>query len=231
MNIIEKLLCDKEVLAKYAAIDKVNPYPFNHGMKHIKNVVRLAEGIAQIFDLTDRDIEILKACEILHDLGQVDGRENHGLKAAEFLKRYLPKFNYFSQEEIDLIYSAVLTHDEKEDYSKLENDFSWFVNFVDKMDFARDRLEENYVEKFGYVEYDDIEKIDFQKFDGVFKIKIITIENPKIISEDCLFARSFFNKVVNTSLKFCEHFNLKLEMYLDEQKLDLSKMDVKKITS
>lgn len=231
MDIIEKLLCDEEILQKYAAIDEINPYPFNHGMKHIENVVKLVDKIAPLFKLSSREVEILKTCEILHDLGQVDGRKDHGLKAAEFLNSYLPKFHYFSEEEIAQIYSAVSTHDEKEDYSKLENKFSWFVNFIDKMDFSRERLEAGYVEKFGYVEYDDIEKIDFERVDNVFKIRLITIEKPQIISEECLFARSFFNKVVNTALRFCENFGLKLEMWLDERKLNLSNLDISKISS
>lgn len=229
MNIIERLLNDNEILKKYEAIDKVNAYPFNHGMKHIHNVVALTDKIAPLFSLTERETEVLKTCEILHDLGQVDGREKHGLKAANFARDYLPKLNYFNQDELSQIYSAIETHDEKKDYSLLQNKFSWFVNFLDKMDFAKDRLEDDYLENFDYVEYNDIEKLTFEKEGRVFKIKIHTIANPKIINEETLFARSFFNKVVNTSLHFCNHFNLTLEIYLDKKKLNLNNLNTGRI--
>ena len=231
MNIIKNIISDKEILNKYKAIDTINKYPFNHGMKHINNVVCLVDKIAPLFNLSKREIEILKTCEILHDLGQVDGRDNHGLKAAIFAKEYLPKLNYFTNNEIEIIYSAINTHDEKNDYTKLENKFSWFVNFIDKMDFSRNRLEDNYEDKFGYIEYNDIESIDFNLASNIFQIKIITIPKPKVINEEKLFERSFFNKVVNTSLKFSNHFNLSLEMYLNNTKLDLTKMDISKINS
>lgn len=222
---------DDIILEKYRSIDKINPYPFSHGMKHIVNVVALVDKIAPIFSLTDREIEILKTCEILHDLGQVDGRENHGLKASLFARDYLPKLNYFNFDELDIIYSAIETHDEKNDYTKLKTKFSWFVNFIDKMDFTKNRLEDDYLSKFGYIEYAYIEDICFLRNDNVFIIKITTINNPLAISEEKLFSRSFFNKVVNTSLKFTNHFNLKLEIYLNSTKLDITKLDTSKIIS
>lgn len=229
MSIIEKLLTDNEILDRYKSIDKVNPYPFNHGIKHINNVVALADKIAPLFNLTQREVEILKTCEILHDLGQVDGREKHGLKAANFARNYLPSLNYFSSEELSQIYSAIETHDEKKDYSLLQNKFSWLVNLIDKMDFAKDRLEDDYLENFDYIEYNDIETLSFEKEGSVFKIKIHTIENPKLISEECLFNRSFFNKVVNTSMQFCNYFGLTLEIYLDEKKLNLNNLNIGRI--
>lgn len=98
--IVEKILNNVEILSKYEMIDKINPYPFNHGMGHIKNVVSLVDDIANCFGLNDREVEILKVCEILHDLGQVDGRENHGHKAAEFSKNFLKQFNYFQKTKL-----------------------------------------------------------------------------------------------------------------------------------
>lgn len=227
MNLVDIIKNDPKVLEKYQAIDKVNAYPFNHGMKHINNVIALVDKIAPLFDLSEREIEILKICEILHDLGQVEGREKHGLRASTFAKDYLANLpgGGISQAEISDICSAILTHDEKHDYSKLENKYSWFVNLIDKMDFAKNRLEDDYLDRFGYIEYNDIERLSFDKKGKRFIITIHTIVEPKIISEEILFARDFFNKVVNTARHFCQHFNLTLEMYLDKQKLNLSKLN------
>lgn len=227
MKLSEKLLTDRRVLDKYEAIDKVNPYPLSHGMKHIHNTVALVDKLAPLFDLSERETEILKICEIMHDLGQVDGRENHGLKTSIFARDLLSKTqgeeggNDLSQKEIDEICSAIATHDEKEDYSKLENKFSYLVNFIDKMDFSKNRLEDDSFERFGYLVYDDIDRLDFEKKGNEFYIKIVSVSKPKIISETNLFARDFFNKVVKTAKMFCKHFNLKLKIYLDDKELDI----------
>ena len=170
-DVLNKILTDENVISKYQAIDEVNPYPFSHGMKHIHNVLALADKIAAVFLLSEREVLILKTCEILHDLGQVDGRENHGEKAATFAKDYLTKFNEFSSEEIAEICSAIATHDEK-DFSKLKGKISWLVHLIDKMDFSVDRLEENSEQKFGYTAYQDIKSVEFALKNNIFVIKI-----------------------------------------------------------
>ena len=78
-DIIKQMMNDPAIVDKYKAIDKVNPYPFSHGMKHIYDVLDLTDKISAVFHLSQREILILKACEVLHDLGQVDGRENQRL--------------------------------------------------------------------------------------------------------------------------------------------------------
>ena len=108
-EVLDKILHDKAILEKYAAIDKINPYPFSHGIKHIVNCVALVDKIAPVFNLSEREVFVLKVCEILHDLGQVDGREKHGEKAAVFAKDYLLKFDTFTENEISDICSAIAT--------------------------------------------------------------------------------------------------------------------------
>ncbi len=225
MNIVERVLNDKVVREKYEAIDKINPYPFNHGMKHINNVVKLSDELTNVFELSERELEMLKVAEILHDLGQVEGREKHGERAAIFAREYLPKLAYFSEEEVNTICSAIKTHDEHSDYAMLETDFSWFVNFIDKMDFSRYRLDDNCQEKFGQVEYVEIERVRLERKGNRFLILIETIPNPQIISEAALFSKNFFNKVIRTAKNFCDHFNFELEMYLGNDRLKIENID------
>ncbi len=226
-NVLKQILADEEILNKYRAIDKINPYPFSHGIKHIHNVLALTDKIAPVFQLTERETLILKVCEALHDLGQVDGRENHGQKAAKFAREYLKKFNEFSSDEIDTICSAISTHDEK-DFSKLENKFSWFVALIDKMDFSCDRLEDDAEEKFGYTAYQDIVGVEFAIKNKTFIIKIILINKPKLMNENLIYnyCGHFFNNVCFTAKAFCNHFGLKLDMKLNNTSLTLSKFEI-----
>lgn len=220
-EITKKILEDEQVKSKYEQIDKVNPYPFSHGLKHIYSVIELADRIAKIFKLGERETLMLEVAEALHDLGQVDGREKHGEKAAKFAEPYLKDQGLFSQEEISQICEAITTHDSLQ-YEKSDNKFSWFVAFVDKMDFSKKRLEDNSRERFGRVIYDDIEDVDFAVHDNEFTIFIRPVDNPQIINEETIYSRSreFMRIMTETALGFCNHFGFNLKIKLGDKDLD-----------
>ena len=226
-NLLNQILADEEILNKYQEIDKVNPYPFSHGIKHIYNVLALVDKIAPVFNLSEREIFILKVCEILHDIGQVNGRENHCEKSAVFAKEYLTKLNEFSPKEIAEICSAISTHDTV-DFSKLESNLSWFVNLIDKMDFSRDRLEDDSEKKFGYTAYQDIKEVNFAIENRKFIIQIKLIDNPKILEGNLIYnyRGQFFNKVYYTAKAFSNHFGFVLDIRLNTKSLNLSKFEI-----
>ena len=211
-DFIEFMLNDEEIVSVYRKIDNHNKFPSNHGMKHIFGVIELSK----------RAILILQTALILHDIGQVDGRENHGYKSMLFAKNYLPSKNIFDDSELSLIYSAIETHDECFDYSLLQNNFSWLVNMIDKLDFSKNRLENNYRERFEYSVYEDIERLNFSLESNIFKIIIIKTENPKIISINKLFERNLFTKSMFTFKLFCEKFGFVPLVYLDNEEINLN---------
>lgn len=226
MNKIDSnyILNDSEILEMYERIDKVNEVPFSHGLKHIKNTIKLADKLAKVFSFDNREREILKVCEALHDIGQVDGRDNHGFKSAIFAKKYLSKFNYYTNEEIEMICSAISTHSEKKDFNKLENTYSWFLLFIDKMDFSFKRLENNSLEKFGYLIYNDIKDLHFELENNIFKIYIELIDNPKIVNSDNIFDDpGFMQKLPKIIKEFANHYNLIYQVYLDNKKVDIDR--------
>ncbi|MBQ8424872.1 MAG: HD domain-containing protein [Clostridia bacterium] len=219
---INFLLNDYEVVNVYEKIDKHNKFPSNHGMKHILGVVELSNKIIPLLKLSQRESLILQTALILHDIGQVDGRENHGYKSMLFAKNYLPSKNIFDESELNMIYSAIETHDECFDYSILQNKFSWLVNMIDKLDFSKNRLEKNYKERFDYSVYEDIERLDFYLENKTFKIVIVKTEKPKIINVKKLFERNLFTKSMLTFKLFCEKFSLEPKVYLNDEEIDLN---------
>lgn len=221
MNLIEYMLNDDTVVGEYNKIDAVNPYPSNHGMKHIYGVLDLIDRSSEVFELTERDILILKTCAILHDIGQTEGRKDHGLRGRVFAKKYLPSKNVFTTKELDEIYDAIEFHDEYQDYSKVPNKYAWLINVIDKLDFSKNRLEDNYLEKFDYSAYADIERLDFYKTKNGVKIVIRKIDNPKIISAELLFSRNLFAKGMNALRHFGKAYGFVPEVYLEDEKLDL----------
>ena len=204
MNYID-ILNDKRVIDGYNAIDKINPYPFNHGLNHVKNVCKIMNNICDTLSISDDEREALLIASALHDIGQVDGREEHGKKAMIFT------INNFSNELKDMKYynemlSAIEVHDHTCEVSNPL--FTLLVQFCDKMDFSKDRLEENYRDRFRYYCYEDIEKIDFIYDDEYFGIDIITnnIDN----FEEQFLNESFSSKVINATNVLAAKLNRKV---------------------
>ena len=198
------ILNTKIVVEEYGKIDNINPYPFNHGLKHVGNVCMIMEELCDVLKIEDDKKSALLISCALHDIGQADGRESHGKKAKEFT------VNNFSNILSDNLYwddilKAIEEHDELCSASK--SLFSILVQFCDKMDISKKILEDNYREKFRYYCYEDIIKVAFIYDDDVFGINIITNEvkdfNDKFLSEN------FPKKVINAVLVLAEKLNRK----------------------
>ena len=144
------ILNNDKVIENYNKIDAINPYPFNHGLKHVKNVCSIMDKLCDKLNITWEEKDSLLIACALHDIGQVDGREEHWKKAKLFT------ITHFENELKDLKYyndilEAIENHDNVCD---VNNPLFWIlVQFCDKMDFSKDRLEDNYREKFRYYCY------------------------------------------------------------------------------
>ena len=203
MNYID-ILNNEKVIENYNAIDKINPFPFNHGLKHVKNVCKIMDKLCDTLNITGEEKEALLIASALHDIGQVDGRENHGRKSKEFL------INNFEEElKNQKYYEDILTAIEiHANPCVVENSlFTLLVQFCDKMDFSKERLEDNYRDKFRYYCWEDVEKVDFIYDEEYFGINIIT-ENVENFDE--LFSKeNFSRKIVNAVEVLAKKLNRK----------------------
>lgn len=201
MNYIDIL--NKEIVKEqYNKIDLINPYAFSHGLKHVKNVCNIMERLCDVLKIDGEKRDALLIACALHDLGQVDGRENHGKKSKEFVIRE------FNQElENNEFYEDILQSIEK--HSDInDNDLSLFcilIQFCDKVDFSKDRLENNYREKFRYYCYEDINDVDFIYNDNEFGINIITnnIDN----FQEQFLQEKFSNKIIKVVKSLANKLN------------------------
>ena len=203
MNYID-ILNNKNVIDNYNKIDEINPYPFNHGLKHVKNVCKIMDKLCEILDISEEEKEALLIASAIHDIGQVDGREEHGRKAKEFLIK-----NFESELKNNKYYNEILNAIEYHD-NPCSIEFPLFtllVQFCDKMDFSKDRLEDNYRDRFRYYCYENIDKVEFIYNDDTFGINIITSnieEFPKLFLEE-----NFSKKVINAVKVLAEKLNRK----------------------
>ena len=204
MNYID-ILNNNKVIENYNKIDDINPYPFNHGLKQVKNVCKIMDKLCSTLDITGEEKEALLIASALHDIGQVDGREEHGRKAKEFL------IDNFELELKDQpFYNQMLEAIEKHDNPcVIENSlFTLLVQFCDKMDFSKDRLEDNYRERFRYYCYENIDNIGFIFDDENFGINIIT-SNVDNFTE-LFLNENFSKKVINAVEVLAKKLNRKM---------------------
>ena len=191
MNYID-ILNNSKVIENYNKIDEINPYPFNHGLKHIKNVCKIMDKLCDLLSIGRKKKEALLIASALHDIGQVDGREHHGRKAKDFLIN-----NFENKLKSQEYYNDILTAIEKHDNNCVVDNslFTILVQFCDKMDFSKERLEDNYREKFRYYCWEDVVKVNFIFDNDNFGINIIT---NNIDNFDELFSKeNFSRKIVN----------------------------------
>ena len=186
------ILNNDKVIENYNKIDAINPYPFNHGLKHVKNVCNIMDRLCDKLNIVWEEKDALLIACALHDIWQVNNREEHGKKAKLFTITYfeneLKNHGYYND-----ILEAIEKHDNVCDISN--SFFSLLVQFCDKMDFSKDRLEDNYREKFRYYCYEDINRIDFVFDENNFGIDIITNDVPNF--NDMFLGENFPKKVIN----------------------------------
>lgn len=84
-----------------------------HDFKHADRVRNLAIYIANKEKYTN--LEMVQAAALLHDIGLkfCKNRKFHGEVGAEFAHKYLSDKNYFTDEQIDEIITAIKYHDTK----------------------------------------------------------------------------------------------------------------------
>lgn len=151
MNYIDILNSNyfKETYSKIEEMKK--DYPVNHGFIHVFNVIENAKRLADTFKLTKKQKELLLIACTLHDIGYLEGRDDHALNGSVIAEKYLNKLG-FKEEDIFIICNAIKNHGGKktEDFTET---VSMCLAIADKLDFIgkrydKTRLKEEYLEIF-----------------------------------------------------------------------------------
>ena len=129
-------------------------FPVNHGFVHIKNVVEKSARLADFFSLSEKQKKLLLIASALHDIGYLDGREDHALNGAKRAEEYLLE-NEFESNEIEVICNAIANHGGKKD-TDYADEVSMCLVCADKLDFISNRysssmLSEEYLKIFPYI--------------------------------------------------------------------------------
>lgn len=211
------VLNNKTIKEEYQKTDSVNPYPFNHGLQHINNVCNIMDKLTDVLGIKGEEKEALLIACAIHDVGQSTGREHHGLKARKIAEQLfdneLRKNSFYS----DML-SAIENHDNKcsIDYPL----FTILVQFSDKMDFTKKRLEKDYKEKFGYRVFEDFNDIEFIYNSEYFGINILSNNVEDIVLK--FYRENFTPKIINAVKVLATKLNLKPIIKINNNDISLN---------
>jgi len=134
-------------------------FPVNHGFLHVWHVIKNAEQLAEMFNLTKKDKKLLLIAATLHDIGYTEGRENHDINGARLAREFLS--NKLSADDINKICKAISNHggDECECF---QDKISLCLILADKFDFdhTRYRYDPTWASVGMYL---SIKKVEFTK--------------------------------------------------------------------
>ncbi len=197
------ILNNDYIIKEYAKIDRVNPYAFSHGLQHINNVCNIMKELCNLLHIDDEMKEALLIACVLHDVGQADGRENHGLKAKIITQKLfdndLKKNKYY-----DEILHAIEIHDNKS--AGNESLFCLLLKCADSLDFTKKRLVANCNNKELYKVWEDIDDTKIDLKDNYFILDIIT--NGKENFKEKFIEQKFTKKIVISFTNLSQKLNL-----------------------
>lgn len=128
----------KETYEKIAELKK--DFAVDHSFLHIQHVIKNAKKLSKTFNLSNKQKNLLYIACCLHDIGYLEGRENHAQNGSLIAREFLKKHN-IKECDIDVICSAIANHggkEEKDFYDKV----SLCLTIADKLDFIGSRYNE-----------------------------------------------------------------------------------------
>lgn len=218
-DIYEKIKNDSFILDIY---DKIHEYEDKgkekgwayHDYNHVLNVSALVEKLLLMLNYNDDLIYSAKIASILHDIGALQGKEDHALRSYEFAKKYF-KDNNINFENINQVLEAIKIHSDGFD---TDNIIALALILSDKLDVKYTRVAEEGKKIVGNRQFLNILDIEISFNDEMFIFNFKT--NSKINKKE-LDEYYFTKKIFKAIDSFCNKVNKKyiIKMNYNEWKL------------
>ncbi len=142
MNYLD-ILQDREIVAILGQIDILKQADAKYyGMLHTLSTIEYSKQLAECFNLTPHEQELLFIACALHNVGHLHGKTLHAQTAAEMAKAYLKKHE-MNLKDINTICSAIKSHLGKANDNFYDNVSACMI-LADKMDFGATRIKANF---------------------------------------------------------------------------------------
>lgn len=176
-----------------------------HGLTHVENVIDIVEKTLIKLNYEEEYIENAKIAALMHDLGMVEGKENHEIKSYEIAKDYFER-NNIKLKYYNEILESIMSH---RDTTIKNNDMAAVLIFADKIDKKKTRLAPKGYEIEGLRQYQYIEDINILFDNNDFTVQFI-IDNECDKKE--LEGWYFTPKVISAIKNFSDYYNFNLRI-------------------
>ncbi len=101
------ILLEAEAFASNYIIEQVSKSYAYHDIQHTRNVVASCLAIAEHYDLTPKELELLQIAAWFHDTGYDKGPVDHEERSAQYAKEFLTKYSYHP-DDIAIIRDCIM---------------------------------------------------------------------------------------------------------------------------
>ena len=139
MSKFEQIVNDEKIIQQYNKISEFEDLDkgwAHHNLEHVKNVSKLVEVLLKKLNYDEDFIEEAKIAAILHDVGAVEGKNNHALRSYEFAKKYFDENNILLKNR-ELVLDAIKSHS---DGFNSDNIMTLTLIISDKLDIKHTRV-------------------------------------------------------------------------------------------
>lgn len=200
-DIYNKLLNDKRIKKIYDDIEKIedkNGGWAYHNYSHVSNVTLLSSNILLSLNCSEEEILKTKIACLFHDVGALEGKDNHAYRSYEFTKKYFLDNNIYF-DGIDDVLEAIRIHSDGFDTNNI---IALSLILADKLDIKKTRITKEGAKVIGNRQYSHIDDILINILDNCFIINFITDNNFNIKEfNDYYFTKKVFNAVKSFSNK------------------------------
>jgi HD superfamily phosphodiesterase len=126
----------KNVYNKVTEYENLNGIWAKHDYVHVMNVANMVGTVLKQLKYDDNLIEEAMIACILHDIGCIEGKEDHEKRSYDMAKKYLEDRNIVLKNHYKVL-QAILDH---RDGFDTDNIITLSLIFADKIDIKKDRL-------------------------------------------------------------------------------------------
>lgn len=179
-----------------------------HNFRHVKNVTATVESILRCLNYDEDTIYNSKTACLLHDVGALQGKDNHAIRSYEYAKNYFD-FHEWNFKGKDSVLNAIKNHSNGFDTDDI---LTLVLILADKLDIRNSRITEEGLKVEGNRQYAHIKDIIIDITDGVLKVNFLTDYQ---IDMDEINNYYFTKKVFKAIESFAKKFNLDYRILMD----------------
>lgn len=210
-EVYNNLVFNKEISNIYNQIEKresgVNRLAF-HNYEHVKNVLNIAEKILSDLKFNKDVIYKIKIACILHDVGALDGKDNHAQRSYKFAQKYFKEKNWEFSGKEDIL-DAIRNHSAG---FETDNILTLSLVLADKLDIKNTRISEAGKKVVGNRQYQHINDIKININKNLMVINFITDGKMNVEEVNNYY---FTAKIFKAIESFSNHLNLGYRIMLD----------------